>query len=174
MLHQKSDRRPEKCDLYQLYKVHIRKNNTYQQIRQERISAKNKTNDKSLDQLADTGSPKNFVITKTAYELRNIKRETMKPPEKSLREFRCFSKYKIDIKRKIQLEFYSRSSSAQRWTVFLVVINRINIMRRNIIDKIGLHLTMSPWQPKAESKLFNTSNIRQSRNSIKALTIAQG
>ena len=43
--------------------------------------------------------------------------------------------------------------------MLLVDTNTINIMRRNIMNKLGLRLTMSPQQKQGEKKLLNINHI---------------
>ena len=75
-------------------------------------------------------------------------------------EFRCFNNNKIDIIGTIQVDITSGSSNANNCTILLVNNNTIKITGRDIMEKLGLRLTMTTTT-KGENKLLNISDPHQ-------------
>ena len=121
---------------------------------------KTKTDYQQIYWLADTGSPRSFMNIDTAQRLLANGKTTIKQPNKSIGEFRCFNNNKINIIGTIQLDITSGSSTAKNCTILLVNNNTINIMGRDIMDQLGLRLTMTTTN-KGEKNLFNISNTHQ-------------
>ena len=96
----------------------------------------------------------------TAQRLLANGKTTINQPNKSIGEFRCFNNNKIDIIGTIQVDITSGSSTAKNRTILLVNNNTINIMWRDIMDQLGLRLTMTTTN-KGENNLFNISNTHQ-------------
>ena len=82
-------------------------------------------------------------------------------PNKALGEFRCFNNNKINILGTIEVDITSGTSTVRKCTKLLVDTNTINIMGRDIMDKLGLRLTMAPQQKQGEKQLLNISNTHQ-------------
>ena len=120
-----------------------------------------KTNKKQTNWLADTGSPRSCMNIQTAQNLLVNGNTKIHEPEKSIGEFRCFNNNKINILGTIQVYITSGTSTAKNCTILLVDINTINIMGRDIMNILGLHLTMAPQQKQGEKKLLNISNVHQ-------------
>ena len=104
---------------------------------------KTRTNNQQIAWLADTGSPRSFMNFDTAQKLLTNGKTIIKQPNKSIGEFRCFNNNKIDIIGTIQVDITSGSSNANNCTILLVNNNTINIKGRDIMDKLGLRLTMT-------------------------------
>ena len=121
---------------------------------------KTKTNNQQIYWLADTGSPRSFMNIDTAQRLLANGKTTIKQPNKSIGEFRCFKNNKINIIGTIQVDITSGSTTAKNCTILLVNNNTINIMGRDIMDQLGLRLTMTTTN-KGENNLFNISNTHQ-------------
>ena len=104
---------------------------------------KTRTNNQQIAWLVDTGSPRSFMNFDTAQKLLANGKTIIKQPNKSIGEFRCFNNNNIDIISTIQVDITSGSSNANNCTILLVNNNTINIMGRDIMDKMGLRLTMT-------------------------------
>ena len=124
------------------------------------IWIKTRTNNQHIFCLADTGSPRIFMDIDTAQKLLANGKTPIKQPNKSIGEFRCFNNNKINIIGTIQVDITSGSSNAKNCTILLVNNNTINIMGRDIMDQLGLRLTMTTTN-KGEENLFNISNTHQ-------------
>ena len=122
---------------------------------------KTNTNKQQTYWLADTGSPKSFMNIQIAQNLLVEDNTKIHQPDKSLGEFTCFNNNKINILGTIQVDIASGKSTAQNCTLLLVDTNIKNIMRRDIMDKQGLRLTMAPQQKQGEKQLLNISNTHQ-------------
>ena len=96
----------------------------------------------------------------TAQKLLANGKTKIKQPNKTIGEFRCFNNNKTDIIGTIQVDITSGSSNAKNCTILLVNNNTINIMGRDIMDQLGLRLTMTTIN-KGENNLFNISNTHQ-------------
>ena len=120
-----------------------------------------KTNNKQTYWLVDTGSPRSFMNINKAQKLLINGETKIRNPEKSIGEFRCFNNNKINIIGTIQVDITSGSSTTKNCIILLVDTNTINIMGRDITDKLGLHLTMSPQQKQGENNILNISNTHQ-------------
>ena len=96
----------------------------------------------------------------TAQRLLANGKTTIKQPNKSIGEFQCFNNNKINIIGTIQVDITSGSSTAKNCTILLVNNNTIHIMGRDIMDQLGLRLTMTTTN-KGENNLFNISNTHQ-------------
>ena len=121
---------------------------------------KTKTNNQQIYWLADTGSPRSFMNIDTAQRLLANGKTTIKQPNKSIGEFRYFNNKKINISGIIQVDITSGSSTATNCTILLVNNNTINIMGRDIMEQLGLLLTMTT-KNKGENNLFNITNTHQ-------------
>ena len=121
---------------------------------------KTRTNNQQIAWLADTGSPQSFMNFDTARKLLTNGKTIIKQPNKSIGEFICFNNNKVDIIGTIQVDITSGSSNANNCTILLLNNNTINIMGRDIMDKLGLRLTMTTTN-KGENNLLNISNIHQ-------------
>ena len=121
---------------------------------------KTKTNNQQIYWLADTGSPRSFMNIDTAQRLLANGKTTIKQPNKSIGEFRCFNNNKINISGIIQVDITSGSSTATNCTILLVNNNTINIMGRDIMEQLGLRLTMTT-KNKGENNLFNITNTHK-------------
>ena len=121
---------------------------------------KTKTNNQQIFWLADTGSPRSFMNIDTAQNLLANGKTAIKQRNKTIGEFRFFNNNKIDIIGTIQVYITSGSSNAKNCTILLVNNNTINIMGRDIMDQLGLRLTMTT-KNKGEKNLFNISNTHQ-------------
>ena len=122
---------------------------------------KSNTNKKQIYWLADTGSPRSFMNIQTARNLLVDNNTKIQQPNKSLGEFRCFNNNKIKILGTVQLDITSGTCTAKNCNILLVDTNTINIMGRDIMDKLGLRLTMTPPHSQGEKKLLNISNTHQ-------------
>ena len=122
---------------------------------------KTNTNKKQLYWLADTGSPRSFMNIETARKLLVDNNTKIQQPNKSLGELRYFNKKKINILGTIQVDITSGTCTAKNCNILLVDTNTINIMGRDIMDKLGLRLTMTPPHSQGEKKLLNISNTHQ-------------
>ena len=120
-----------------------------------------KTTKKQTYRLADTGSPRSFMNIQTARNLLVNGNTKIRGPEKSIGEFRCFNNNKINILGTIQVDITSGTSTANNCTILLVDTNAKNIIGRDIMDKLGLRLTMAPQQKPGEKNLLNISNTHQ-------------
>ena len=116
------------------------------------------TNRKQTYWLADTGSPRSFMNIQTAKNLLVDNKTKIHQPDKSLGEFRCFNNNKINIQGIIHVDITSGTSTAKNCTILLVDTNTINIMGRDILDKLGLRLTMDTQQIEGERKQLNITN----------------
>ena len=125
---------------------------------------KTKTNSKQVYWLADTGSPRSFMKTEMARNILVNEKRAIKFPEKLIGEFGCYKNNKINITGAIQVGIISGSSDAKRCTILLVDNNTINIMGKDVMDQLELHLTMAKQEGKGENNLYNTSNIHQKRS----------
>ena len=56
------------------------------------------------------------------------------------------------------MDITSGTSTAKNCTILLVDTNKINIMGRDIMDKLGLRLTMGTQQKERERNLLNITN----------------
>ena len=121
---------------------------------------KTKTINQKIFWPADTGSPRSFMNIDTAQKLLANGKTAIKQPNKTIGEFRCFNNNKIDIIGTIQVDITSGSSNAKNCTILLVNNNTINIMGRDIMDQLGLRLTMTTTN-KGEKNLFNISNTHK-------------
>ena len=119
-----------------------------------------KKNNQQIFWLADTGSPSSFMNIDTAQKLLANGKTALKQPNKSIGEFRCSNNNKIDSIGTIQVDITSGSSNAKNCTILLVNKNTIKIMGRDIMDQLGLRLTMTTTN-KGEKNLFNISNTHQ-------------
>ena len=111
---------------------------------------KTKTNNEQLYWLADTGRLRNFRNIETLCKLVVKEKRSIMNPETSLGEFNCYNNNKINIKGTIQVDIQSGSSQAKNCTILLVDINTINITRTDVMDKLGIHLSVSPKEVKGE------------------------
>ena len=116
------------------------------------------TNKKQTYWLADKGSPRSFMNIQTAKNLLVDYKTKIQHPDKSLGEFRCFDNNKINILGTIHVDITSGTSTAKNCTILLVDTNKINIMGRDIMDKLGLRLTMGTQQKEGERNLLNITN----------------
>ena len=121
---------------------------------------KTRTNNQQIFWLADTGIPGSFMNIDTAQKLLANGKTSIKQPNQTIGEFRCFNNNKIDIIGTIQVEITSDSTNARNCTILLVNNKTINIMGRDIMDQLGLRLTMTTTN-KGEKNLFNISNTHQ-------------
>ena len=119
---------------------------------------KTNTNKKQTYWLADTGSPRSFMNIQTAKNLLVDNKTKIQHPDKSLGECRCFNNNKINILGTIHVDITSGTSTAKNCTILLVDTNTINIMGRDIMDKLGLRLTMGTQQKEGERNLLNITN----------------
>ena len=142
-LHQRNNGRLAKCCFHELHNIHTGKVSQTNNSDRGEFWIKINTENKTI-----MASPykklKNFMNIKAACEVINMTKEKIKPSDKSLGEFRCFNNNNIEITGTIQLLIKSGSLKAKGYTILLVDINTINNMGRNIMDKLGLHLTMRP------------------------------
>ena len=97
----------------------------------------------------------------TAQKLLTNGKTIIKQPNKSIGEFRCFNNNKIDIIGTIQVDITSGSSNANNCTILLVNNNTINIMGRDIMDKLGLTMTTTNKDKKRGLKqpMLNAESI---------------
>ena len=121
---------------------------------------KTRTNKQQIFWLADTGSPRSFMNIDTAQKLLANGKTSKKQPNRTIGEFRCFNNNKIDIIGTIQVDITSGSSNAKNCTILLVNNNTIKIMGRDIMDQLGLRLTMTKTN-RGEKNLLNNSNTHQ-------------
>ena len=122
---------------------------------------KTNTNQKQKYWLGDTGSPRSFMNIQTAQNLLVDNNTKIQKPNKALGEFRCFNNNKINILGTIQVDITSGTSTAKNCKILLVDTNTINIMGRDVMEKLGLRLTMTPPQQQGEKTIFNISNTHQ-------------
>ena len=125
---------------------------------------KTNTNKKQTYWLADTGSPRSFMNIQTARNLLVDNNTKTQQPNKSLGEFRCFNNNKINRLGTIQVDITSGTCTAKNCNILLVDTNTINIMGRDIMDKLGLRLTMTSPHSQGEKKLLNISNTHQRKS----------
>ena len=118
---------------------------------------KTNTNKKQTYWLADTGSPRSFMNIQTAKNLLVDNKTKIQHADKSLGEFRCFNNNKINILGTIHVDITSGTSTAKNCTILLVDTNTINIMGRDIMDKLGLRLTIGTQQKNGRN-LLNITN----------------
>ena len=116
------------------------------------------TNKKQTYWLADRGSPRSFMNIQTAKNLLVDNKTKIQHPDKSLGEFRCFNNNKINILGTIHVDITSGTSTAKNCTILLVDTNTINVMGRDIMNKLGLRLTIGTQQKEGERNLLNKTN----------------
>ena len=138
--------------------LQMKKSATSTRLEEGNFWPKTNTNKKQTYWLADTGSPRSFMNIQTAKNLLVDNKTKIQHPDKSLSEFRCFNNNKINILGTIHVDITSRTSTAKNCTILLVDTNTINIMGRDIMDKLGLRLTMGTQQKEGERNLLNITN----------------
>ena len=119
------------------------------------------TNNKQVYWLADKGSPRRFMNAETALKMLVNNKATVLQPNKAIGEFRCFKNNKIDVTGMIHLDITSGSASAKNCTILLVENNTINILGRDVMERLGLRLSMTKQENKGGKNLLNISNIHQ-------------
>ena len=77
---------------------------------------------------------------------KNIQKETTQ-----MGEFRCFNNNKIKIQGVIKIDITSRTSTARNCEILVVLHNTVNLLRRDILQKLGIQLA----QTQKGEKIFN-------------------
>ena len=106
----------------------------------------NKNNE--LNWLADTGSPRSFIVINTANELIQNNKNMSLESYKGQMKFKCFNNQDIPIIGQIQMELHSGSWTAKNCNILVVKHRSQNLMDRDVLSKFGLTLT----QQQAEGK----------------------
>ena len=99
--------------------------------------------------------------TATAHKLLVNEKTIIHEPNKSIGEFRCFNNKKIEKMGLIKLDNTSGASRAKNCMILLVDNNTLNILGRDIMDQLGLCLTMAKSNIKGEKNLLNISSTNQ-------------
>ena len=89
--------------------------------------------------LVDTGSPRSFVSQRTANSLINKLGKAIQNNSSNVGEFRCFNNNKIKINCTLKLHLSSGNSNAQNCEILVVPHNTVNLLRRDILQKLGIH-----------------------------------
>ena len=99
-----------------------------------------RTGDTKLQWLVDTGSPRSFVSESTANKLISKLGKSIKKSTTQVGEFRCFNKNKIKIQEVIQINITSGNSSAGNCDNLVVPQNTVNLLGRDVLQKLGTQL----------------------------------
>ena len=110
----------------------------------------NKNNE--LNWLADTGSPRSFIDINTANELIQNNKNMSLEPYNGQMKFKCFNNQDIASIGQIQMELHSGSWTAKNCNILVVKHRSQNLMRRDVLSKLGLTLTQQQTEGK---KVFN-------------------
>ena len=110
--------------------------------------------------LVDTGSPtKSLVSRSTAQQLITNLGNKIINQDKQIGEFRRFNNTKIQVDYQIQLDLTSGNTTAQNCQILVVTQNTVNLLGRDILQKLGLQLTFKNPGEK-------TRNINSVQNNI--------
>ena len=110
-----------------------------------------------IDWLADTGSPRSFIQESNAKEL------TAKYPDTSISNFtektkyKCFNSQDIQIKGVLNINLESGPCRATNCKILLVSNLPQNVMGRDILYKLGIHLTASKPKDKTVGLISDTT-----------------
>ena len=107
--------------------------------------------------LVDTGSPRSFISQQTANNLINKIGKEIQNNTPKLGEFRCFNKNKIKIISTLKIHLSPGNSVAKDCEILVVPHNTVNLLGRDILQKLGIHLT----QTKQGEKTINFINPDQ-------------
>ena len=107
--------------------------------------------------LVDTGSPRSFISQQTAKNLINKLGKEIQNNTPKLGEFRCFNNKKIKIISTLKIHLSSGNSVAKDCEILVVPHNTVNLLGRDILQKLGIHLT----QTKQGEKTINFINPDQ-------------
>ena len=107
--------------------------------------------------LVDTGSPRSFISQQTANTLINKLGKKIQNNAPKLGEFRCFNNNKIKIISTLNIHLSSGNSVAKDCEILVVPHNTVNLLGRDILQKLGIHLT----QTKQGEKTVNFINPDQ-------------
>ena len=99
--------------------------------------------------------------SETARKLLVNEKTIIHEPNKSIGEYRCFNNNKIEVSGIIKVDITCGSSSAKNCLILLVDNNTIKIIGRDVMDQLGLRLTMKKPNIKSEKNLLNISNTHQ-------------
>ena len=114
------------------------------------------SNNEEINWLADTGSPQSFLSRRTAQHLTKILGHKIIKAVTSLEEFRCFNNTKIQGDYTIQLDLETGNTAANNCQILLVPQNRVNLLGRDTLQKLGIELTYK----KPCEKLQNIHSIQ--------------
>ena len=107
--------------------------------------------------LVDTGSPRSFISQQTANNLINKLGKEIQNNTPKLGEFRCFNNNKIKVISTLKIHLSSGNSVAKDCEILVVPHNTVNLLGRDILQKLGIHLT----QTKQGEKTINFINPDQ-------------
>ena len=122
------------------------------------------TDQEKLQWLADTGSPRSFIIIDKALDLTNKIPNAAILPYKENTKYRCFNNNNIQIRGVLLLDITSGSWVAKQCKVLIVHNKTNNIMGRDLLAKIGI--TLNANKPKGKQTL-QVFNIQTEKNVIK-------
>ena len=139
--------------------------------------------------LVDTGSPRSFVSQSTANTLINKLGKKIQNKTPKVGEFRCFNNNKIKVNSTLKINLHSRNSIAQNCEILVVPHNTVNLLGRDILQKLGIHLTQTkqgektinfiePNQQKIKHNIFKNfphlcTRLGKSKNHIAKSTFKQ-
>ena len=109
--------------------------------------------------LVDTGSPRSFVSQTTANSLINKLGKEIQNYASKVGEFRCFNNNKIKIISPLKIHLSSGNSNAQNCEKQVVPHNTLNLLGRDILQKLGIHLA----QTKQGEKIINFIKSEQQK-----------
>ena len=117
--------------------------------------ARNPNGQKKLQWLVDTGHPRSFISQTTANQLINKLGKNIEKKATQVGEFRCFNNNKIQIQGIIQIDITSGTSSAKECEILVVPHNTVNMLGRDVLQKLGIQLAQ---KQKGESILNINEN----------------
>ena len=139
--------------------------------------------------LVDTGSPRSFISQQTANTLINKLGKKIQNKAPKIGEFRCFNNNKIKIISTLNIHLSSGNSVAKDCEILVVPHNTVNLLGRDILQKLGIHLTqtkqgektvnfINPDQKQITQKIFKNfphlcTRLGKSKNHIAKSTFKQ-
>ena len=114
------------------------------------------TNNNIINWLVDTGSPRSFVSRNTAKQLITKLGSKIIKQHSQTTEFRCFNNNKIQVEYQIQLDLTSGNSTAQNCQILVVPQNTVNLLGRDVLQKLGLQLTFK----NTGEKIHNINSVQ--------------
>ena len=109
--------------------------------------------------LVDTGSPRSFVSQTTANSLINKLGKEIQNNASKVGEFRCFNNNKFKINSTLKIHLSSGNSNAQNCKTLVVPHNTVNLLGRDILQKLGIHVS----QTKQGEEIINCIKSEQQK-----------